>query len=116
MKQQHSLMKFDPATGAQKPYPSHSAQWREWHGKTEAWLFNPWTGERRVAGDVGSDTFGQLILPPGEPVYAAESKEPLQTLDGLYRDLLQKLGVQGHEGAVEEISRLRVASGLREPM
>ena len=71
MKQQHSLMKFDPATGEQKPYPSHADQWREWHGKATAWLFNPWTGTRRDAGDVGSDTFGQLILPPGEQLYAA---------------------------------------------
>ena len=68
MKQQHSLMKFDPATGEPKPYPSHAAQWREWHGKATACLFNPWTGTRRDAGDVGSDTFGQLILPPGEPL------------------------------------------------
>lgn len=54
------LMKFDPASGWSKPYPSHAAQWREHNGKT-AWLFNPWTGERRNAQDVGSDPFGLLI-------------------------------------------------------
>jgi hypothetical protein len=27
-----------------------------------AWLFNPWTGSRRLPEDVGSDTFGYLIL------------------------------------------------------
>ena len=69
-KQQQSLMKFDPATGEPKPYPSHAAQWRDWHGHCMAWLFNPWTGCRRDAGDVGTDTTGLLIIPNGEPVYA----------------------------------------------
>ena len=68
-RQQSTLMRFDPATGAEKPYPSHAAQWREYHGEL-AWLFNPWVGHRRWAGDVGSDVFGHLIIPPGEPVYA----------------------------------------------
>lgn len=67
--QQHTLMEFDPATGTTKPYPSHADQWRRYHGN-DAWLFNPWTGARRHASDVGSDTFGQLIVPPKEPVYA----------------------------------------------
>ena len=62
-RQQDSLMKFDPSTGDPHPYPSHAQQWREWHGD-KAWLFNPWTGERRDASVVGSDTFGLLIIPP----------------------------------------------------
>jgi hypothetical protein len=57
---QEELMVVDPATGAEKPYPSHAEQWRKYHGKT-AWLFNPWTGLRRRAEDVGSDPFGHLI-------------------------------------------------------
>lgn len=69
-KQQQTLMRFDPATGWSNPYPSHAQQWREFNGKY-AWLFNPWNGERRCAGDVGDDPFGLLILPPGEPLYAA---------------------------------------------
>lgn len=72
MKQQHTLMKFDPATNAEKPYPSHADQWRKYHG-AEAWLFNPWTGTRRLASDVGMDVFGMLILPPGEALHAAQS-------------------------------------------
>jgi hypothetical protein len=63
-------MSFDPATGDPKPYPSHATQWRHYNGTT-AWLFNPWTGVRRAAQDVGSDTFGYLIRPPGEPLVAA---------------------------------------------
>lgn len=69
-KQQSTLMKFDPAIGTERPYPSHAAQWREYHGNA-AWLFNPWSGERRFAGDVGVDPFGRLIMPPGEPLFAA---------------------------------------------
>jgi hypothetical protein len=57
---EHSLMKFCPATGEPKPYPSQAKQWREYHGGT-AWLFNPWTGERRHPADIGSDTFGLAI-------------------------------------------------------
>lgn len=70
--QQQALMKFDPATGETKPYPSHAEQWREWHGYGTAWLFNPWTGGRRTAGDVGTDVLGRLIQPPTEPLYAAQ--------------------------------------------
>ena len=66
---QHSVMLFDPQTGEPYPYPSEATQYRVWHGLT-AWLFNPWTGSRRMAGDVGSDVQGFLILPPEEPVYA----------------------------------------------
>lgn len=69
MRQQQSRMIYDPAHGTSQPYPSHAAQWRQFHGK-DAWLFNPWTGDRRNASDVGSDTFGELIIPPDEPVYA----------------------------------------------
>lgn len=54
------LMKFDPATGIARPYPSEAGQYREYHGKV-AWLFNPFTGERRDARDVGSDCYGHAI-------------------------------------------------------
>ena len=61
---QDALMKFDPATGEERPYPSHATQWRNWHGSA-AWLFDPWTGRRRNAHDVGSDVRGLLIAPAG---------------------------------------------------
>lgn len=66
---QHTTMKFDPADGTEKPYPSHAKQWREHHGQS-AFLFNPWSGQRRFAGDVGTDPFGHLIMPPGEDLRA----------------------------------------------
>ena len=104
MEQQHTLMKFDPATGEPKPYPSHAEQWREWHGKAAAWLFNPWTGTRRGAGDVGSDTFGHLIQPDGEPLYAgcgciAENKAELlaEDIECLHM-ALDKAGVPRTDG------------------
>lgn len=68
--QQQTVMKFDPATGQARPYPSHAQQYREWNGGM-AWLYNPWTGTQRHPLDIGSDTFGLLISPNGEPVYAA---------------------------------------------
>lgn len=69
MKQQHTLMRFDPATGKERPYPSHAEQYRKYHGQL-AWLINPWSGIKRDAGDIGTDVFGHLIIPPGEPIYA----------------------------------------------
>jgi hypothetical protein len=72
MSMQSSLMKYDPASGEARPYPSHAKQWRDWNGRGTAWLFNPWTGERRSAGDVGSDVVGHLIQPPGEQLVEAQ--------------------------------------------
>lgn len=53
-KPKDELMKFDPQTGEEKPYPSHAEQYREYHGLT-AWVFNPWTGKSRDPRDIGSD-------------------------------------------------------------
>lgn len=69
-RQQPTVMRYDPATGVPNPMPKNAAKWREWHGYSTAWLFNPWTGQRRTAEDVGSDTQGQLIVPSGEPLFA----------------------------------------------
>ena len=71
VKQQQSLMTHCPATGEPRPYPSHAEQWRAFHGRDIAWLFNPWTGNRRSPQDVGSDVIGVLILPPDEPLHAS---------------------------------------------
>lgn len=82
---QDSLMACDPATGDPRPYPSHAAQWRKFHG-TAAWLYNPWLGTRRNAWDIGSDPFGLAIVPPGE-----ELKPALKvTLDpNMFKDALR---------------------------
>ena len=60
MSNDNSLLKFDPATGDEKPYPSNGEQWRIYNGST-AWFFNPYTGIRRDARDIGSDCFGYGI-------------------------------------------------------
>lgn len=71
-------MEFCPETGILKQvYPSHAAQWRKYHGGM-AWLFNPWTGQRRNALDVGSDPFGLLIVHPDEPIKAEPAPAPEQ--------------------------------------
>lgn len=71
---QNKLMKFDPATNEPKPYPSHAAQYREWHGQV-AWLYNPWTGSMRDPRDIGSDVFGLLIRVDGESLTAAKMSQ-----------------------------------------
>lgn len=55
-----SLMRFDPADGSEKPYPSEANQYRKYHGQV-AWLFNPYTGAKRDPRDIGTDVFGELI-------------------------------------------------------
>lgn len=78
MPQQERLMKFDPATGNPRPYPSNAKQWRDHHGKL-AWLVNPWTEEKRDPGDIGRDPFGLLIVPPGEQSISIKIKiDPLK--------------------------------------
>lgn len=69
-KQQYTLMKFDPVTGESRPYPSNAAQYREYHGEV-AFLFNPWTGTNRHPLDIGTDPFGELIIPSGEKLFSA---------------------------------------------
>jgi len=66
-----NLMKYDPATCAEKPYPSSPKEYRAYHGNI-AWLYNPYTGVQRNAMDVGSDVLGLLILDE-------ESKENTET-------------------------------------
>jgi hypothetical protein len=68
---QDRLMLYCPASGEERPYPSHAEQWRQYHGKA-AWLFNPWTGNRRHAISVGTDPFGLLILPLKAEIHEAK--------------------------------------------
>ena len=55
------LLLIDPAFGTPKPYPSEARQFREYHGGA-AWLFDPYTGDRRHPLDVGSDPFGLALV------------------------------------------------------
>lgn len=97
MRQQSSLMLFSPASGAEKPYPSDAEQWRKFEGDT-AWLFNPWTGSRRAAADVGSDPFGHLIVPPNEPVVPMATQLTFEAL----RAINIVRAMRWHPGGIEE--------------
>ena len=54
------LMLFDPIEGTHTSYPSEPNQYRKYHGKI-AWMYNPYTGHKRDARDIGNDVFGYLI-------------------------------------------------------
>lgn len=41
-----------------------------------------------------------------------DDSAPLETIEARYQDLLNKLGVQGHDGAIAEIAALRKGCGL----
>lgn len=103
----NKLMRFDPATGEERPYPSHAAQWREWHGSM-AWLFNPWAGSRRHASDVGSDPYGLLIVPDGEPLKAAP-KPATVAVDAGELDKLQHWAEQFE---VARLNRLKIGQAV----
>ena len=60
---QNALMMYDPTDRTPHPYPSHADQYRTWHGLT-AWLYNPWSGDKRHPADIGSDVQGFLIALP----------------------------------------------------
>jgi len=61
-------MKFDPETGIKIPNTTPEL-YRENHTGV-AWLFNPWSGDKRDSRDIGSDVFGHLMVAPGESIKA----------------------------------------------
>lgn len=58
-------MNCDPATGRILTEGIYPEEYRENEGPV-AWIFNPWTGQRRDLRDVGTDPLGLLIEPPEE--------------------------------------------------
>ena len=89
---QDALMKFDPANGGARPYPSDAYQWRQFHGPAMAWMFNPWTGTQRTTGDVGSDPQGLLICPPGGQLYAETRMPEARSISDEMMDCVDRLG------------------------
>lgn len=66
---QNKRFNFDPLDGVERkvyPHDEGGDAWRAHHGAI-AWLYNPWTGARRTAVEVGDDVFGVRIYPPGVP-------------------------------------------------
>lgn len=117
---QDTLMKFDPATGETRPYPSHAGQWRQYHGYMTAWLFNPWTGERRSAQDVGSDVAGGLILPPGEKLEAAAQGKAIRGgMSGVFYGplpLMKQAEVDAHRDALRKEFERQHANPINPPV
>ena len=62
---QNALMKFDPATGEQRPYPSHAAQWRKWHGSRNGMAFRSFDGAAPRCARRRQRYTGLLIVPSG---------------------------------------------------
>ncbi|MGL5282000.1 MAG: hypothetical protein ACRC8W_09705 [Plesiomonas shigelloides] len=56
-----SLMKFDPVTGEKDPIPNEAKNYRNFHGDV-AWIYNPYSGEKRDPRDIGTDVFGFWIV------------------------------------------------------
>ena len=59
--EQEKVMEYDPATGEKGCEPNLPDKYRKFHGKL-AWLYNPWTGDKRDPRDIGSDVQGFLIV------------------------------------------------------
>jgi len=59
---QTALMRFSPVDGTPQPYPSNADDFRTYQPRL-AWLYDPWTGEKRTAADIFSDVQGQSIVP-----------------------------------------------------
>lgn len=56
---QKRLMQFNPETGVEALEPIFAEAWRKQN--KGAWLFNPWTGVKREAIEIGDDVFGFRI-------------------------------------------------------
>lgn len=82
---QTKTFRFWPSDGVaiHLRYGSQTAEMFRTDNRTVAWKFNPWTGSTRAESDVASDPFGLLIVPPGEAVQAADSRD-CSTLCGDY--------------------------------
>lgn len=52
---------FDPATGKRMTSPVSADEYRMMNGQV-AWLYNPWTGDKRDPRDIGTDVFGRLTV------------------------------------------------------
>lgn len=80
---QNEPMSFDPVTGQSFSNPVDVNDYRIAYGKL-AWLFNPWTGTKRDARDIGDDVLGLAIRIPNKKLQS--SKTP-STMIGPYNDV-----------------------------
>lgn len=72
MKIQQSIpMAYSPVSGRALHTRCTAAEYR-CSCPSDVWSTNPWTGRPRDPRDVEIDSYGLLIIPPGEAVVAAE--------------------------------------------
>ncbi|MEX3671134.1 hypothetical protein AB3X82_23365 [Paraburkholderia phenoliruptrix] len=61
---QTKKMLYCPMMGKPEPSPDTAAAWREQHRR--AWVFNPWTGRKRLSLAIEHDPDGWLLIPPDD--------------------------------------------------
>jgi hypothetical protein len=107
-------MRYDPVTGAVAPQPEMAEAYRVHHGPV-AWLYNPWTREKRDARDIGTDVLGLLIVPV-KPMGRQEQRKKLWIhrlmqggthfeISNLVGETMALVPIHLNENAMEEIVR-----------
>lgn len=125
---QDKPLRLDPFTGERLANIITAAQARE-QQPSAAWLFDPWSGRRRSAGDVFTDPKGELIVPVEVPAVAvgigSESMSMFATQEDYWRHLAESiaaelfrvalaLGVGRVADIARQIARIRSADDMQE--
>lgn len=58
---QDTMLKYDPVTGDPLQYEMKAEEYRMRHPNA-LWVYNPWAGNKRHAGDADSDNYGVAIV------------------------------------------------------
>lgn len=123
---QTTPLRRDPFTG-EKLSSTFTADDARAQNPSAAWLFDPWSGRRRSAGDVFTDPMGMLIV----PVEVVDAPEPKAGEDGFasaedyWRHLAESiaaelfrvalaLGVGRVSDIARQIARIRSADDMQE--
>jgi len=99
---------------AKDPDMVFDVEWngRYWNCKADGYGYLRSRGE---SGEYGSGSIlvqefdGVELVTPNATV---RNSAPLESVEARYKDLLQRIGAQGHDGAIAEIAALRKASGI----
>ena len=123
---QNKPLRIDPYTGQAMSSAMMADDARE-QNPSAAWLFDPWSGRRRTAGDVFTDPMGMLIVPvdPIDPpaeiggmsMFATEADYWRHMSEHLANELTTvavALGVSRTEDIARQIARIRGANDLAE--
>lgn len=69
-----SFLKFDPAVGAPFNGGDQTAEEYRRRNPMTVWVYNPWTGEKRLQCHVDQDPYGEQIQAVKSPLYAVLDK------------------------------------------